>query len=171
MKPRLTLRSFLTLALAASAVISLPSCVTPIGAPPLAETQPVRIDKGEATKTFALTSDWRDDGWVIKKGSMISFNVDGTGIMEVTGYDDTTPPRRSRLHVWAYLFGADGNGLFKQPNSDAGQVLHLHGTRKDCIATVPFAFDSRYFKSITSVTFRAGRDESLGVSIPPASSK
>lgn len=146
------------------------ACVTPPAEPPFASHSPVLIEKTEMTKTFALDHDWSADGWTMKKGSMISFNADGTGVMELTTYEGAMPPRRSRLHFFSDQYGADGNGLFKLPNSDGGQILHLHGVRKDCIHTVPFAYDSRYFPSITSINFRAGRDVPLGI-VPPASYK
>lgn len=154
--------------LAAATLVT--ACVTPPAEPPYAQQAPVLINKTELTKTFALSHDWSSDGWVMKKGSMISFNSDGTGVMELTVYEETMPPRRSRLHFFSEQHGPDGNGLFKLPNSDNGQILHLHGVRKDCIHTVPFAYDSRYFTGITSIHFRAGRDEPIGI-VPPASYK
>ncbi|MBL9117572.1 MAG: hypothetical protein JNJ83_21380 [Verrucomicrobiaceae bacterium] len=152
-------------------LLCLASCAHHPGPPEMSEVAPRLINKTELAKTFALDADWRSDGWVIKKGSLISFNKDGTGLMEVTSYEDTTPPRRSRLHLFTYAFGRDGNGLFKLPNSDGGQVLHLHGTRKDCIHTVPFAFDARYFDSLSGLSFRAGRDVPLGLQTTPLPQK
>lgn len=162
------LHARLLAALAATTLVT--SCVTPPAEPPFAQHAPVLINKTELTKTFALDHDWRSDGWVMKKGSMISFNSDGTGVMELTVYEETMPPRRSRLHFFSDQFGKDGNGLFKLPNSDNGQILHLHGVRKDCIYTVPFAYDNRFFQGITGINFRAGRDEPIGI-VPPASYK
>jgi len=147
------------------------SCVTPPAEPPFASHAPVLMEKTEMTKTFVMNHDWSADGWTLKKGSLISFNSDGTGVMELTVYEETMPPRRSRLHFFSDQYGPDGNGLFKLPNSDGGQILHLHGVRKDCIHTVPFAYDSRYFPSITRINFRIGRDNPLGIPAVPPHSK
>jgi hypothetical protein len=149
----------------------LTACVTPPAEPPFAVHSPVPMEKTELTKTFVMNHDWSHDGWVMKRGSMINFNADGTGVMEITVYEEAMPPRRSRLHFFSEQFGPDGNGLFKLPNSDGGQILHLHGVRKDCISTVPFAYDARYFPSITRVNFRVGRDVPLGITTPPPSYK
>jgi hypothetical protein len=140
---------------------ALASCVAPqpSALPPLARMQATPMGgKGDgAGKSYVFPRDWSADGWTLKKGAAITFSPDGTGVMEATVYDTLATGKAERLHCFIHVAGTDGNELFVLPNTDAGHVLHVHGVRKDCIHTVPFAYDARYFASIQRVTLSVGR--------------
>lgn len=100
---------------------------------------------------------------------MISFQPDGTGVIELSIFDTLPTGKAERVHFFTHVFGKDGNALFTLPNTDAGHVLHVHGVRKDCIHTIPFAYDARYFSSIERVQFSAGRDVPQNAAMPSSS--
>lgn len=142
---------------------TLSSCVTPPPPPPVpsAKIKPQRIDKAAASKTYALTSDWSADGWVIKAGTMISFNADGTGLFEGTIYQVTGTEERDEVRFQAVQLGRDGNTLFTSPGADTGVGLYIQGLKRERVHTVHFAFDARQFGAIDSVTFMARRAKLL----------
>jgi hypothetical protein len=163
MSPRLLL-------LSSGIALLLSACVAPqpIVKPILHQAQASRIDGKDkmAGKTYAITQAWNADGWTIKQGGMVSFQPDGSGVIELSIFDNLPTGKAERVHFYVHVFGKDGNSLFTLPNTDAGHVLHVHGVRKDCIHTIPFAYDARYFSSIERVQFSAGRDVPQNVSMP-----
>lgn len=151
----------------AGLALLLSACTTaqPISRPQLQQCSAIRIDQKTPStgKTFAIDHAWHTDGWCMKQGGMISFQPDGTGIIEATLYDTVPTGKAERIHLYIHAYGKDGNALFTLPNADAGHVLHVHGVRQDCIHTLPFAYDARYFSSIEKIRFSAGRDAPLGL--------
>jgi hypothetical protein len=133
--------------------------------PVLFSAQTQRIDAKDkmGAKTFAITRAWNADGWSIKQGGMISFQADGTGVLELSIFDTLPTGKAEHVHFYTHVYGKDGNKLMTLPNTDTGHVLHVHGVRQDCIHTIPFAYDARYFSSIERVTFSAGRDVPVGL--------
>lgn len=150
--------------------LTLNSCVTPPPPPPApsAKIHPHRIDKGAAAKTYALTSDWSADGWVIKSGAMISFNADGTGLFEGSIYQVSGPEDRDEVRFQSVQLGKDGNTLFTSPGADTGIGLYIQGLKRERVHTVHFAFDARQFAAIESVTFMARRARAYAPLTPGA---
>jgi hypothetical protein len=137
----------------------LASCTTTY-ITPMAVSQPKRLDLAQSqsatplSKTFSLPRDWQYDSWVMKKGSNITFNADGTGTFSITAYSQFTK-QHDELHFQSIQYGADGNTLFVVPGSDVGYPIHLRGSYRDFVYTGRFGFDRRYFPYIEDVKFFA----------------
>lgn len=149
-----------TKALAALLVtLSLASCTTTY-ITPMAVSQPKRLDLSMSqsatpySKTFVLPHDWQYDSWVMKKGTQITFNADGTGVFNVTAFSQFTK-KHDELHFQSIQYGIDGNTLFVVPGADVGYPIHLRGSFRDFVYTGRFGFDKRYFNHINDVKFFA----------------
>lgn len=157
------------LALAASVVLASCSSV-PAPVTPYANMTLSRIDKptSPGAKTYALVNEWNNDGWVLKKGAMISFNSDGTGLFEGTIYNSVDAPKNNEVRLHAIAYGKDSNKLFSFPGADAGYAMHVSQRHHERVHTAPFGFDARQFDSIQNVTLAARRVCPLGI---PSASK
>jgi hypothetical protein len=137
----------------------LSSCTTTY-ITPMAVSQPKRLDLAPSqsatpySKTFRLPHDWQYDSWVMKKGTQITFNADGTGVFDATVYSQYTR-QHDELHFQSVQYGVDGNTLFTVPGSDVGYPLHIRGAFRDQVYTGRFGFDKRYFPYINDVKFFA----------------
>lgn len=143
----------------ALAALGLGSCTTTY-VTPMAVSQPKRLDLAQSqsatpfAKTFQLPRDWQYDSWVMKQGSEITFNADGTGVFNATVFSQYTK-QADELHFQSVQYGVDGNTLFVVPGSDVGYPLHIRGAFRDHVYTGRFGFDKRYFPYINDVKFYA----------------
>ena len=149
----------------------LASCSTPAPLPTLAEAHPQVMAKKDmpGTKTYMLKYDWQGEGWAMKKGGLISFNADGTGLFEATVYGPDAA--RNVLYFQSVQSGKDGHPLFSFPGSDTGYAMHLRGANRDCVFTQRFGFDPRHYTAITDAKFLARLRRSSEGMMPVASSK
>lgn len=109
----------------------------------------------EFRKVYGLNSDLRGNGWVMRKGTKISFGNDGGVELDtiVFATDELNLPNAIQLESIQY--GPDGNTLFSVPGNDVGHSLHLRHPRRDYPNKVLFGYKSAYFPRITTVKFAA----------------
>lgn len=139
------------------ALVSLTSCSTP---PPVAHTVVTtklapHADSNEFTKVFVLDSDLRGNGWTMRKGTRIAFNLDGTAVLDTVVYADGDLPLPNAIQLESVQYGADGNIQFAVPGNDVGHALHMRHPRLDYPYSVRFGFNRAYHPNIKSVRFKS----------------
>ena len=138
------------------ALLSLTSCSTP---PPVAHTVVTtrlspHADSNDITKVFELDSDLRGNGWTMRKGTRIAFNLDGTAVLDTVVFADASLPLPNAIQLESVQYGADGNIQFALPGSDIGHALHMRHPGLDYPYTVRFGFNRAYHATIKSVKFK-----------------
>ena len=110
-------------------------------------------DSSEVSKVFQINSDLHGNGWVMRKGTKIAFNSDGSALLETTVYADDGLNLPNSIQLESIQCGSDGNIQFSLPGNDVGHPLHLRHSRRDYPYSVRFGYKRAYFPTIHSVKF------------------
>lgn len=110
-------------------------------------------DTSDLSKVFTLNSDIHGNGWVMRKGTKLAFNADGSALLETVVYAQDGLNLPNAIQLESIQYGTDGNVQFSIPGNDVGHSLHLRHARRDYPYTVRFGFKRAYFEAITKVEF------------------
>jgi hypothetical protein len=110
-------------------------------------------DSTEFTKVFALNSDLHGNGWVMRKGTKIAFNSDGSAVLDTVVYAQEGLQLPNAIQLEAIQYGPDGNVQFSVPGNDVGHSLHLRHPRRDYPYSVRFGYKRAYFPALASCKF------------------
>jgi hypothetical protein len=110
-------------------------------------------DTSDLSKVFTLNSDIQGNGWVMRKGTKLTFNADGSALLETIVYAQDGLNLPNAVQLESIQYGADGNVQFSIPGNDVGHSLHLRHARRDYPYTVRFGYKRAYFEAITKVKF------------------
>jgi hypothetical protein len=110
-------------------------------------------DSNEFRKVFTLDSDMHGNGWVMRKGTKISFSNDGGCELDTLVYAKEELNLPNAIQLESVQYGPDGNVLFSVPGNDIGHSLHLRHPKRDYPYKQLFGFKSAYFPRITTVKF------------------
>ncbi len=109
----------------------------------------------EFNKVFGLNSDVHGNGWVMRKGTKISFSNDGRCELDTVVYANQGLNLPNAIQLEVVQYGPDGNVLFSVPGNEIGHALHLRHPRRDYPYKELFGYKSAYFPRITTVKFAA----------------
>jgi hypothetical protein len=110
-------------------------------------------DSSDLSKVFQLDSDLHGNGWVMRKGTKMTFHSDGSALLEATVYAHDGLNLPNAIQLESIQYGPDGNIQFSLPGNDVGHSLHLRHPRRDYPYTVRFGYKRAYFPAIHSVKF------------------
>lgn len=143
--------SFLSLAML---MLATAGCTTqPASYTVLSTLLDKHTDSNEFSKIFTLKSDMNGNGWVMRKGTKISFNADGSALLETNVHAREELNLPNAIQLESIQYGPDGNVQFSLPGDDVGHSLHLRHARRDYPYTVRFGYKRAYFPSIATVKF------------------
>lgn len=106
-------------------------------------------------KVYHLSSDLHGNGWVMRKGTRITFNADGSGELSTVVFAMEGLPLPNAIQLESIQYGSDGNIEFAFPGNDVGQPLHMRHARRNYPYRIPFGYKKAYFSRIHSVKFVA----------------
>ena len=134
-------------------ILALPGCLSkPAPAYAVVSTHLHKhSDSTDLSKIFHLGSDLHGNGWVMRKGTKITFNSDGSALLETTVYAHDGLNLPNAVQLESIQYGPDGNIQFSLPGNDVGHSLHLRHPRRDYPYTVRFGYKRAYFPTIQSV--------------------
>lgn len=146
----------LPLALLPLLFITLTGCVSkPAPYTVVSTTLTRHQDSNEFTKVYALDSDLHGNGWVMRRGTKITFGTDGSVILDTIVYAEEGLKLPNAVQLESIQYGPDGNMLFAIPGNDVGHSLHMRYTRRDYPVKSRFGYKRAYFDRISSVQFKA----------------
>jgi hypothetical protein len=93
------------------------------------------------------------NGWVMRKGTKISFTNDGGCELDTLVYATEGLNLPNAIQLESVQYGPDGNVLFSVPGNDIGHSLHLRHPKRDYPYHQFFGFKRAYFSRITTVKF------------------
>lgn len=147
--PRPLVFSFALLVLASAGCVSKPAPAYTVVSSYLQK----HSDSTDLSKVFHLNSDLHGNGWVMRKGTRLTFNSDGSALLESTVYAHDGLNLPNAIQLESIQYGPDGNIQFSLPGNDVGHSLHLRHPRRDYPYTVRFGYKNAYFPTISSVKF------------------
>jgi hypothetical protein len=124
-------------------------------------------DSNDLSKVFTLNSDVHGNGWVMRKGTKLTFNADGSALLDTIVYAQDGLSLPNAIQLESIQYGADGNVQFSIPGNDVGHSLHLRHARRDYPYSVRFGYKRAYFEAITKVKFAC---RLLSEPVPPLAS-
>lgn len=110
-------------------------------------------DTNELSKVFHLPADLHGNGWVMRKGTKMTFGSDGSALLETTVYAHNGLTLPNAVQLESIQYGTDGNIQFAVPGNDVGHSLHMRYPQRDYPYSVRFGYKRAYFNSINSVKF------------------
>lgn len=133
---------------------SLSSCVTPPASYTVVSTTLSKhASSNDFTKVYALDQDLRGNGWVMRKGTQISFGADGSAVLDTVVYADDGIKLPNAIQLESIQYGADGNIQFAIPGNDVGHSLHMRHPHRDYPYSIRFGYKRAYFPAISQVKF------------------
>jgi len=126
-------------------------------------------DTNEFRKVYSLDSDVHGNGWVMRKGTKITFSSDGGCELDTIVYASEGLNLPNAIQLECVQYGPDGNILFSVPGNDIGHSLHLRHPRRDYPNKVLFGYKGAYFPRITTVKFAARLLSEPAVPLVPTS--
>lgn len=155
--------------------LTLASCGTPETSYTVASTfaAPSKESVEGVSKVYTLDSDMRGNGWVLRRGTKITFHSDGRAELNTTAYALEGLPLPNALHLEIIQSGPDGNILFSLPGTDVGQPVHFRYPRMDYPVHIHFGYNRAHFDRIRSVKLvaRLLKEPVAGSLVTPTSGK
>ena len=137
-------------------LLFLAGCATPPADYTVVSTRLAKhADTSEFSKVFHLDSDLHGNGWVMRRGTKISFGSDGSVSLDTNVYALDGLPLPNAIQLESIQYGPDGNVLFAVPGNEVGYPLHLRHPRRDYPVSTRFGYKKAYFERITAVKFAA----------------
>ena len=133
------------------------SCQTPPSAYTVASTY-LSLSKDsvpEFSKSYELDSDTHGQGWVLRRGTKVTFHADGRAELDTIAYATDNLPLPNALHLEIIQYGPDGNILFGLPGTDVGMPIHFRYPRMDYPVHRNFGYNRAHFPRIASVKLTA----------------